>query len=559
MSGRQLIVCCDGTNNTLTGGTHDTNVLLLYEALRRGADPRQVLYYDPGVGAPDALPATDPTDWLRSKSKRLWGLASGQGIYDNIAQAYAFLCREWRPGDTVWLFGFSRGAFTARAVSGMVHLFGLVEARHEVLLPLLLRVYFTPTQVEMQRATRRVVRRLTDSMRRAIGIEPAADAGKTRNEVAEQIRRDFGRDARVHFVGVWDTVASVGLPGMSAQIPSDPTVKGKRIDHVRHALALDEHRRPFRLRLYADDEHGTPVDAQSMRQRWFRGAHGDVGGGYPLAESALPVRTLRWLFDEARSCGLHAQATALPPAPDARPPLAHDQRYVMPWWALVPATLRDTGRVRRADGSMQPVVTSSDETAAVDVPTVWRQLRSRWPMAFAAGGLLVFAVLHGALLGESPPIDSLAVAWYEARSALGRGAALALAQLQALPAALTGGAAAVWQPYAGRPLGAALLVDGALAASLAYLLARGTTWSWAKLAGQRRPGAPMPSWHRLGGALSLGFFADLAENTATWCAVASDGGAQGAASVVVGAAALAKWVGYAGALVLIALGAPRRR
>jgi uncharacterized protein (DUF2235 family) len=110
---RQLVVCCDGTNNTLTGGQEDTNVLKLHYHLK--ANPpedgiERVLYYDPGVGSPDMVPPTDPLDWARRNWERIRGLASGRGIYDNIAQAYLFLMRHWESDeDRIYLFGFSRG------------------------------------------------------------------------------------------------------------------------------------------------------------------------------------------------------------------------------------------------------------------------------------------------------------------------------------------------------------------------------------------------------------------------------------------------------------------
>jgi len=139
---RQLVLLLDGTNNTLTGRIRDTNVLKLYEHLNRCADGSQTLYYDPGVGAPDSLPSTGVLDQAGRWVQRIYGLAYGRGIYENIRDAYLFLMRNWQPGDEIWLFGFSRGAFTARSISGMVHLFGIIDAQHESLLPTLLRVYF---------------------------------------------------------------------------------------------------------------------------------------------------------------------------------------------------------------------------------------------------------------------------------------------------------------------------------------------------------------------------------------------------------------------------------
>ena len=343
---RQLIVCCDGTNNTLTAGQHDTNVLRLFGELQRttseppreGSKPR-VLYYDPGVGSPDDLPATGVVQMLSRKWDRIAGMASGQGVFENIAQAYQFLMREWRPGDEIWLFGFSRGAFTARSVSGMINLFGLLRPEHDVLLPTLLRVYFSskdgaPRPVRMFRSLGKTV------------WGKASD--RTRDGIARQVRESFcseaGRAAPVHFIGVWDTVESVGMPGFGLQISSDATVKGKRFRHVRHALSLDEHRRPFLPRLYLDGNVDNP-DGQSVQQVWFRGVHSDVGGGYPANEAGLADAALAWMVDEAIACGLGCRPFREWPPNEAKR-VAHDPIHETPWWAVLGLVVRTTNQVR---------------------------------------------------------------------------------------------------------------------------------------------------------------------------------------------------------------------
>ena len=112
---RQLIVCCDGTNNNLTGRNRDTNVSQLCELLAPDSQ-NQLLYYDPGVGNPGTLPEAAWWDKVQQKYERLSGLAFGSGIYENISEAYRFLMRNWREDDDIFLFGFSRGAFTAREI-----------------------------------------------------------------------------------------------------------------------------------------------------------------------------------------------------------------------------------------------------------------------------------------------------------------------------------------------------------------------------------------------------------------------------------------------------------
>ena len=139
---RQLIICCDGTNNNLTGRVRDTNVTKLCELFAPDANA-QLLYYDPGVGNPGLLPGASLTDQFSRFSERLYGLAFGKGVYENIAQAYLFLMRHYQPGDQIFLLGFSRGAFTARSIGGLVTQFGLLRPAMDDLVPTLQHIYFS--------------------------------------------------------------------------------------------------------------------------------------------------------------------------------------------------------------------------------------------------------------------------------------------------------------------------------------------------------------------------------------------------------------------------------
>ena len=323
---RNLVVCCDGTGN-IWGGGGTSNVVLLVQALEKTAG--QLVFYDPGVGTASELPSIAPWERVKAAARRLWGMAFGDGIYENIVQAYLFLMQHYRPGDRIYVFGFSRGAFTARCVAGMVNLFGVIRSGGEPMLSSMVRLYFSD-------------------------LDATNSAGKTRKELAEQLRVNFaleGRDARVHFVGVWDTVESVG--GLrSRSITSRATVKGKAFDHVRQALALDEARAAYRPRLY--DEPDFDTGAQSLQQRWFTGAHCDVGGSYPA--HGLSDGALLWILQQARAKGLlvaQAALDAIRPDPLA---LAHDEPFSRPLWALVglrrrslpPGALLDLSVAQRA-------------------------------------------------------------------------------------------------------------------------------------------------------------------------------------------------------------------
>jgi uncharacterized protein (DUF2235 family) len=560
---RQLIVCCDGTNNTLTAGQHDTNVLRLFGELRRQAsEPRpegskpRVLYYDPGVGSPDDLPATGVVQMVSRKWDRIAGLASGQGVFENIAQAYQFLMREWRPGDEIWLFGFSRGAFTARSVSGMLNLFGLLRPEHDVLLPTLLRVYFASKD-----SSSRPVR-----MFRSLGAVMWGKAGdRTREGIATQVRRDFcseeGRAVPVHFIGVWDTVESVGMPGFGLQISSDATVKGKRFRHVRHALSLDEHRRPFRPRLYLDG-NGVDEAGQSVQQVWFRGVHSDVGGGYLAKEAGLADAALAWMVDEAIACGLDCRPQGQwPPATAAR--VAHDPVHETPWWAVLGLVVRTPDRVQLPTRvvKLAPVAHASAAVPVADC--VWRRRRRLGSVLAAALLAAVTLAMSGYMLQSG---SGLGAAWSFATSpaawSLSMQSAVGMASAQATAwfdpagpatAAAASGACPRWS----------LVWDTAFLACCAYLLARACGHAFTRAAGWRQVTDAPPSrmLRALGLALPCLVAGDLFENGCGLLAFSL--GASTVHGMVVlwfgVLGALAKAAGGLGCVVLLAVGLRDRR
>jgi uncharacterized protein (DUF2235 family) len=183
----QLVLCFDGTNNNITGGFSDTNVAKLCKVLVPNGG-QQVVYYDPGVGNAGSLPGTTTWDKIKGKLDRIWGLALGRGIYENIAEAYVYLMRTWKPGDHIYVYGFSRGAFTARSVAGMVTRFGIMRPAMEGMVPTLVHLYFAerdrnPTEYDA-----------------------------IKKEIADVFCDPQGAVADVWFVGVWDTVESVGSP-----------------------------------------------------------------------------------------------------------------------------------------------------------------------------------------------------------------------------------------------------------------------------------------------------------------------------------------------------------
>lgn len=522
MEGRDLVVCCDGTSNIL-GNQRDTNVVKLMRLCEKSG--RQLVYYDPGVGSANTYPGVALLDRLQLQLGLLKGLAFGGGIYENIAEAYTFLVRNYRAGDRIWLFGFSRGAFTARAVSGIVNLFGIVRPSAETLLPTLLRAYFS------------------DPAR-------AGAEGRYRNDIARDMREHFadeaGREARIHFIGVWDTVATVG--GLRRrQISSDNTIEGKRFDHVRHAVAEGEYRASYEPRLYRGVRGEAPrfvmreVGGQavpcwqpSLEQVWFPGAHSDVGGSYP--ESGLSDLALRWMVLEAHRAGLALVPGWQAAVPAGKPDMpAHDAADAAPLWALAGLRQRQippgetlhpalAARLARERAGERPSIHRT--------PTHARMLRTA--LALGAAALL-------------------ALWWLTARAGADTSAAhLAWAQL-----------AAAWRPealarYAGPGLAALLWLDGVLIASYAFLMCHAAVWSARRLHLARE--GDRHFHRRMQWALMLPIWcavaADVAENLLT--AAVAQAPVHGGAAAALSFAAAAKWAAL-GAAVVAWISAARAR
>lgn len=278
MTGRNLVVLCDGTSNEV--GTEHTNVLKLYRLCERS--DAQLVFYDPGVGTGGLATGWHP---LSDNLRLLLGLATGMGIDANILQAYGFLCNHYREGDRIFLFGFSRGAYTARAVAGMIQMVGLL----------------TPEQNNLIE----------------YGLTTYKQAGR-RDElgIAGHFQRTLdGRHVPVHFLGVWDTVASVLVPRPDRlYLPTTETLPFTRsnpsVRAFRHALAIDERRAMFRPLEWRPDQQFRahpfkgPTAAQDAQTVWFAGTHCDIGGGYPEAASGPSKFALRWLAREAQTQGL---------------------------------------------------------------------------------------------------------------------------------------------------------------------------------------------------------------------------------------------------------------
>jgi len=292
---RNLVVCCDGTWNTpdMTDGglPSPTNVVKLYNLCVEDAEQRR--YYHPGVGTEGGV------------LRRALGGGLGAGLDANIQSGYRWLCDQYQPGDRIFLFGFSRGAYTARSLGGFILHCGLLDLAG-----------LSPAE-----AWSRVKTAYRSGYREAA---PRSDWG-----AGWAVHEDpAGRDPDVHFIGVWDTVGARGVPddmvGLDLLL-DDPnrysfhdTRLSPRVHHAYHAVALDEPRASFAPTLWTMSE---PRAADtSFCQLWFPGCHGDVGGGY--GHCGLSDGALQWMAEQAAAQGLRL-------VPDLLPQLQPDPRSVL--------------------------------------------------------------------------------------------------------------------------------------------------------------------------------------------------------------------------------------
>lgn len=287
---KALIVFSDGTGNK-GGVTHDTNVWRLYQMIDRTGG-EQLTWYDDGVGT---------QNWSPLKA---FSGAVGWGLSNNIKQAYTFLVRNYDPGDRIYLFGFSRGAYTVRALQGMLNSCWLVR-RHEG--------GKSRTSLELDT--------LIDEAFHA--YRRARNGSRLRRE--QRKRNCF---VTTEFIGVWDTVDAVGMPTITKGISKiwektvgtrlygfhDQMVKGAR--HARQALSIDDARTTFHPNYWnqvgcywesvedAREEDnlktGKPVD---VNQVWFAGVHSNCGGSYP--KDGLAYVTLEWMIKELLEATKH--------------------------------------------------------------------------------------------------------------------------------------------------------------------------------------------------------------------------------------------------------------
>jgi uncharacterized protein (DUF2235 family) len=266
---KRLVVCCDGTWNK-PDNENVTNVEKIARTVQSDpsatGDVYQLVYYISGVGAGSY------------EADRLLGGAFGFGLFHNVIACYRFLAQNYEPGDEIFIIGFSRGAYTARSVAGMLASVGLLTKRALVEERL-------PEAVHLYQGTRM----------------PEGAFG----ESVDEFKHDHCHAAKVTFLGVFDTVGALGVPGFERDTPKFHSVQlSTQVLCARQALAIDETRLKFAPTLWEAPEE--PADAPTadprVKQVWFEGAHSDVGGGY--AQTGLSDTSLLWMTREAHAAGL---------------------------------------------------------------------------------------------------------------------------------------------------------------------------------------------------------------------------------------------------------------
>lgn len=274
---KRIILAADGTWNEAerkdpaTGRPQPTNVLKVARAIvpRASDGTDQIVYYLYGVGTGGVL-------------DKLTGGAFGDGVEQNVRTLYRFLVFNYEPGDEIYLFGFSRGAFTVRTLAGFINRIGLLQKNDE---------YYTAELYAL--------------------YESSTSRDSPDWEHAFRNIEDRRPPPPIRFIGVWDTVGALGAPGALGQLFNrgkyeyHDVALNPSIQNAFHALAIDEHRKPFSPTLWT-----TPVGWNGhLEQVWFAGVHSNVGGSY--SPDGLANEALHWMVEKAEGLGLEFDSTYL--------------------------------------------------------------------------------------------------------------------------------------------------------------------------------------------------------------------------------------------------------
>ena len=316
---KRIITCSDGTwnkpNSVEDGKPVQTNVQKIFDRISlRGPDNTlQIRYYDEGVGAQG------------NRWQRLFDGATGKGIDENILDAYKFIVWNYEPGDEIYLFGFSRGAYTARSLAGLIRKCGIIRKNDLNLISNAYELYRDKNQ---------------------------APKDKIATEFRE--KNSYGK-TNIKLIGVWDTVGSLGIPLRWFQWYNKKrytfydTTLSNIVQYAYHALAIDERRGNFKPALWVASDTKSNDFQQVLEQRWFAGVHSNVGGGYP--NEGLSNIALQWIMQKAAGAGLAFMPDWQKAAPAEKPWTLVDSRATW-YFRLTPAYLREIGSLADIDQSV---------------------------------------------------------------------------------------------------------------------------------------------------------------------------------------------------------------
>jgi len=266
---KRLIVCCEGTWQKLDS-PDASNVLKMTQSIRATDDSgiQQIVFYDQGIGTEGDL------------IEQIGGGAFGWGIDQKIKAAYQFLSLNYHEGDEIYLFGFSRGAYTVRCLAGLIYCAGLLKRQY---------IHKAPQAYEIYRDRH--------------------SSTKPSGEIAMDFRQRYGDHVPIHALCCWDTVGSLGIPDIIPNFPLDNLINHKYeffdtkinryIQNAFHAIAIDEIRKSF---LVTPMKHSDDADT-NIQQLWFVGEHGCIGGGTE-ATYGLSDITLSWMMERVERLGL---------------------------------------------------------------------------------------------------------------------------------------------------------------------------------------------------------------------------------------------------------------
>lgn len=276
----------DGTWNDAYANTNVAQIEARVSELDASGSP-QAKVYRPGVGV--------------KRGQRWRGGLAGYGLNDAIERAYADIARLYRgPSDRIYLFGYSRGAFTARSLAGMIARCGIIDAGH---MP-----------------ARQVFRRYRRAQA-SPGLNEMQQGQAAVRTQEDRLVLERSTLARIRFIGVFDTVGSLGIPGGLARpfnqrrYEFHDTKLSGLVDHARHVVAIDEQRPHYVATLWDGVPRPLPGHETTCVQLWFAGAHANVGGGgtpSPETDNPLSAVTREWMVDEALAAGLALEADPIP-------------------------------------------------------------------------------------------------------------------------------------------------------------------------------------------------------------------------------------------------------